>query len=64
MITPTRPKKAIERMARTAFFLPENAYVRNIRITREKANTGVNNSCKAQGPIRTYIVLTISVIKS
>ena len=63
IITPARPKKAMERMARTAFFLPENAYVRNIRITEDIADTGVNNSCKAQGLIRTYIVLTISVIK-
>lgn len=34
IITPTRPKNVIERMARTSFFLPENAYVRNIRMTR------------------------------
>lgn len=36
IITPTRPRKAIERTARTSFFLPENAYVRNIRMTREQ----------------------------
>ncbi len=33
IITPKRPKKVIERAARTFVFLPENAYVRNIRMT-------------------------------
>ena len=36
MIMPTRPKNVTERTARTTFFLPENAYVRSIRITGDK----------------------------
>ena len=34
-MTATRPKNAIERRASTGFFLPENAYVRNIRMTED-----------------------------
>jgi hypothetical protein len=33
IIMPTRPKNVAKRIARTIFFLPENAYVRNIRMT-------------------------------
>jgi hypothetical protein len=40
--TPTRLKKEIERAARTVLFLPVNAYVRNIRMTREMTDTSVN----------------------
>ena len=47
IMTPTRPKKAIERTARTVFFLPENAYVRNIRMTEDVTNTSVNNSSQS-----------------
>ena len=35
MIMPTRPKNVTARTARTIFFLPENAYVRNIRMTED-----------------------------
>ena len=43
IMTPTRPKNAIERSASTGFFLPENAYVRNTRMT-EHTDTSVNHS--------------------
>ena len=33
IIMPTRPKNVAERIARTDFFLPQNTYVRNIRMT-------------------------------
>lgn len=42
IITPARAKKVIKRAARTLFFLPENAYVRNIRMT-EMANASVSD---------------------
>src|SRR6266581_95247 len=44
IITPTRPNKVIERTARTFFFLPENAYVRIIRMTEDTTDASVNNS--------------------
>jgi hypothetical protein len=54
IITPTRPKKVSERMARTTFLLPENAYVRNTRMTEDTTDTSVNNS-----QARVLIVLTL-----
>jgi len=44
VMTPKRPKKVIERAARIFFFLPENAYVRNIKMTENMTDTSVNNS--------------------
>jgi hypothetical protein len=35
IVAPTRVRRVIERAARTVLFLPENAYVRNIRITED-----------------------------
>ena len=43
-ITPKRPKNVIKRMARILIFLPENAYVRSIRMTEYITDTDVNNS--------------------
>ena len=36
MIMPTRLKNVTARTARTIFFLPENAYVRHIRMTEDE----------------------------
>ena len=36
IIMPTRPKNVTVRTARTNFFFPENAYVRNIRMTEDE----------------------------
>ena len=41
--TPTRVKKDVKRAARTALFLPVNAYVRNIRMTGDTIDTSVSN---------------------
>jgi hypothetical protein len=43
----TRTKSVTERAARIHFFLPENAYVRDIRMTEEMTDTNVNNSLRS-----------------
>ena len=62
MITPARPKKAIERRARTYFFLPEKAYVRNIRMTGDI--TCEKQLVKHVDLVRAYIVMIVSTVKN
>ena len=61
---PTRPKKKIESVARMVCFLPVNAYVRNIRMPENMADTSVNSAHRGGGPSCAYIVRPPSITKA